>query len=215
METQHDSPPLHSLHHREAAETFAIREVEDHRCGKAGGEESGAEMSIEADLGETYRAARDRLRGPTPQPVVKLPREFRDAGVTRTELNDLTDRLISLCVKLGVRLSTLEGNEAALTSKIASLEAALDDRRATALPAPLQWRKILIQVSKATGFTVAELCGMQRHKELVEARYAAMYRMSHETTMSLAAIGRRFNRDHTTVMHGIKRHEDRMKALRG
>lgn len=52
----------------------------------------------------------------------------------------------------------------------------------------------------------------QRHRSLVIARQEAMYRAHREGGYSLPRIGRALgNRDHTTVLHGVRRHEKRMK----
>lgn len=72
-------------------------------------------------------------------------------------------------------------------------------------------RKIVDSVAKKHGLTVEAIMGDQRKREIVDARHEAMWRCSKETSFSLARIGREFgNKDHTTVMNAIKRHEQRM-----
>lgn len=59
---------------------------------------------------------------------------------------------------------------------------------------------------KTYGFTRPELIGPQRHKSLVQARHVAMYLAKKYAAKSLPEIGRRLgDRDHTTVLHGVKR----------
>lgn len=68
------------------------------------------------------------------------------------------------------------------------------------------WGAIVNEVSAKTGVAVSDILGPNRERHVVLARYEALYRTAVETTMSYFAIGRRFNRDHATIMHGIKRH---------
>lgn len=49
-----------------------------------------------------------------------------------------------------------------------------------------------------------------RKSEVVEARHFIFLFMRANTTLSLKAIGQRYNRDHTTVMAGIDRIRDLM-----
>jgi hypothetical protein len=63
-------------------------------------------------------------------------------------------------------------------------------------------------VADRSGFSVKELCSARRHKPLVMARHEAIYLISKSTTWSLVQIGRFFgHRDHTAIIHGIRRHE--------
>lgn len=68
------------------------------------------------------------------------------------------------------------------------------------------WGAIVTEVSVKTGVTVSDILGPNREKHVVLARYEALYRTAVETTMSYFAIGRRFNRDHATIIHGLQRH---------
>lgn len=66
---------------------------------------------------------------------------------------------------------------------------------------------IIAEVARKHGLKVADLKGPRRNRPYVRARQEAMYRCYRETDNSLPAIGRAFgNRDHTTVLHGIRRH---------
>ncbi|WP_169194954.1 helix-turn-helix domain-containing protein [Devosia sp. MC1541] len=72
---------------------------------------------------------------------------------------------------------------------------------------------IIEAVALAHGFTVAEMLSAQQSQPVVRARQEAMYRLSTETSLSRAGIGRRLGgKDHTTVIHGIKQHKKRMEA---
>lgn len=81
------------------------------------------------------------------------------------------------------------------------------------LPDPEHWRDIVEEVCAKHCVTAAELFSIRRARHIVKARQEAMYRLSVETSMSLPAIGRKMgNRDHTTVIYGIRSHEARMRS---
>lgn len=72
--------------------------------------------------------------------------------------------------------------------------------------------RIVIEVAIKHGFTGPEITSSRRFVPLVAARHEAMWRLSKETSMSLPAIGRKLGgKDHTTVLYGIRRHEERMR----
>jgi len=74
------------------------------------------------------------------------------------------------------------------------------------------WKRIAREVCLKHQVSMAELLSMRRSQFLCLARYEAFWRCREETTMSLPQIGYRFGgRDHTTVLHGIRRHEERMR----
>src|SRR5690606_38723466 len=77
------------------------------------------------------------------------------------------------------------------------------------------WRvnEIIRAVSKASGIPVRDITGPLRAKELVYARQAVMWIARQQGCWSYPQIGRLLgNRDHTTVMHGVNRAENRLKA---
>lgn len=56
-----------------------------------------------------------------------------------------------------------------------------------------------------TGITFEALIGPRRFGQLAEARQVAMYVARKMTDKSYPQLGRSFgNRDHTTIMHGVK-----------
>lgn len=66
---------------------------------------------------------------------------------------------------------------------------------------------IVEEVAAKHGLTVHDLRCVCRAIKLVNARHEFFYRAATETTVAYAAIGRFLNdRDHTTVIHGIRRH---------
>jgi chromosomal replication initiator protein len=73
----------------------------------------------------------------------------------------------------------------------------------------------LIMEETATYFTLTtgDLVSKSRSRPLTTARHIAMYIMRECTGLSLVKIGEIFGgRDHTTVLHGIKKIEDEMRA---
>lgn len=78
-------------------------------------------------------------------------------------------------------------------------------------PDPFRWRSIIEEVAQKHGVLMSDMRSVRRGRPLVAARHEAMWRMRNETSMSLPEIGRRLGgRDHTTVLHGIRKHEARI-----
>ena len=79
-------------------------------------------------------------------------------------------------------------------------------------------RKITIEeiqrkVSEHFNIRLSDLVGPKRLRSYARPRQIAMYLAKHMTNRSLPEIGRRFGgRDHTTIMHGVKRIEE-LKAI--
>jgi Bacterial dnaA protein helix-turn-helix len=99
----------------------------------------------------------------------------------------------------------------------------LDGQAAAVAPAPaptpapppagapeLHWRppsgaQIREIVARHYGLTRAEVQGESRRAEYVLPRHVAMYLCVRLGGLSLTLTGRVLNRDHTTVLHGVKR----------
>jgi hypothetical protein len=75
-------------------------------------------------------------------------------------------------------------------------------------------RHIATEVALKHMVGVEEIFSIRRHVPSVAARYETFWRCRHETNMSLPAIGKVFNRDHTTVLHGIRQHQRKIDGLR-
>ena len=72
---------------------------------------------------------------------------------------------------------------------------------------------IIAEVAKKHKLTVQMIKSHRRWKEIVEARQEVFWRLSRETTMSLPMMGRKLGGfDHTTVLHSIRRHEERRQT---
>jgi|SRR5271165_5914588 len=73
-----------------------------------------------------------------------------------------------------------------------------------------QARAALQAVSQRTGVPVEAILGRQRFSAIAAARHEAIWRVREVTKWSLPRVGRFFaGRDHTTVLHSVRRMEDR------
>ena len=94
---------------------------------------------------------------------------------------------------------------------LANIERAISDMfksEGNALPTP---SLIISQVCKFYSIDEALLRGSLKNKGTSEARQIAMYLIRQMTNLSLPDIGREFNRDHSTVIHAIRKVEATLK----
>ena len=77
-----------------------------------------------------------------------------------------------------------------------------------ALPTP---SLIISQVCKFYNVDETALRGTQKNKNIAEPRQIAMYLIRKLTNLSLPDIGKEFNRDHATVLYGIRKIEVALK----
>jgi len=63
---------------------------------------------------------------------------------------------------------------------------------------------ILTAVARYFGIKPDDLKGKARHKQIVGPRQVAMYLLREDGHLSTPEVGRLLNRDHTTVLHGMK-----------
>ena len=69
------------------------------------------------------------------------------------------------------------------------------------------------KVAEHYNVRLSDMIGPKRLRTIARPRQVAMYLSKHMTSRSLPEIGRRFGgRDHTTIMHGIKRIDELMAA---
>ena len=67
---------------------------------------------------------------------------------------------------------------------------------------------ILYDVCKKVRISHNTLCNTTKTRDIVEARYIYFYRARKLTNASYERIGRLVNRDHSTVIYGIKQVDD-------
>lgn len=70
---------------------------------------------------------------------------------------------------------------------------------------------IFIEVCDKHGVSANEMRGERKHPIYTQARQEFYYRAKKETTRSYPVIGRFINRDHSTVLKGIKVYEARLE----
>jgi len=79
----------------------------------------------------------------------------------------------------------------------------------SALPTP---SLIITQVCKFYSIEESVIRGTLKNRGTAEARQVAMYLIRKLTNLSFPDVGKEFNRDHTTAMHGIKKVESALAA---
>ena len=147
------------------------------------------EPSYEQALKSRYAAAQERLRNPTV--VIKA----KDAPTVKTRLLNAPKPVLPYVEKTG---------------RLVRAFTPADER------SPFEHRFIIDKVCEKHGLTYMEITGDQRRKGVVAARHEAMYLLSKQTTLSLKAIGRVMgDKDHTTVLHGIKQHTKKLMVAAG
>jgi chromosomal replication initiator protein len=100
-----------------------------------------------------------------------------------------------------------------LTVDLAAL--VLRDLIANAEKQPVTAERIIDATAEMFGFPVEQLISGSRRRPLVDARQIAMYVTRNMTELSFPDIGKAFgNRDHTTVMHAVRKIEARMGERR-
>lgn len=67
-------------------------------------------------------------------------------------------------------------------------------------------RELVLTAQHQTGVAWRSLTEKRNHKHLVRARWQA-FKVFRDAGYSLPEIGRVFGKDHTTVLHGLKRLE--------
>lgn len=107
------------------------------------------------------------------------------------------------------RIAALELELAARDAEVDRLNAELELR--SIVSKPHQALKMAKAVAKARGVSFAEMIGERRSAYLVRTRQEAMWLLKEKCGLSLPQIGRILGgRDHTTILHGIRRHVRRL-----
>jgi len=72
---------------------------------------------------------------------------------------------------------------------------------------------IVTHVARRTEVDVDKLLGVLRYADICRARHMAMWIIRRNTSLSLPQIGAIFNRDHTSVIHALRKVESAPKLL--
>ncbi len=76
----------------------------------------------------------------------------------------------------------------------------------------IDFERIMRGVEKQYPYSLQEMCGKNRNKEIAQVRHVAMYFMKKLTDKSLRDIGSFLGgRDHSTIMHGLQKIENQIK----
>ncbi len=74
------------------------------------------------------------------------------------------------------------------------------------------WKRIILETCNKHDVSYNDIMSPRRAVPIVRARQEAMWRLKMETSMSYPAIGRRLGgKDHTTILHGVRKHEERLR----
>ena len=68
----------------------------------------------------------------------------------------------------------------------------------------VRFQRIMMAVADAMQVSTRQMMTKSRQRELVQARNMCMYIMKTYFNMTFKEVGKAFNRDHTTAMHGIR-----------
>jgi chromosomal replication initiator protein len=142
---------------------------------------------------EEVRARRARLGVMRPAPVVRLVRQLPPPPAPPKPL--VQDNSRKIVAKYRCVLNIRHHSE---TVKNGSFYA---------------MRRIVEEVSEETGVSVKEIVSPCRDHRIIRARQACYYRGYYELKMSCREIGKHFGgKDHTTIAHGIAKHQERIDA---
>lgn len=77
-------------------------------------------------------------------------------------------------------------------------------------PVPITIEKIVEEVSRTEGISIDDIYGKKQKAEITRARNISMYIIRDVTNSSFEAIGEKFNKHHSTVMHSINKITEEM-----
>lgn len=149
----------------------------------------------------TYELRLGILQSKVEQAGVRIPErvlEFLAHKIATNvrELEGALNRVVAHATLVG-RDTTLETAQEVLHDVLRAA-----DRRVTI-------EEIQLRVSQHYNIKVAEMHSPRRSRSVARPRQVAMYLAKHLTQASLPSIGRKFgNRDHTTVMHAVRKIEE-------
>jgi len=156
---------------------------------------------------ERWSAARERLwHSEPPKPKPKPVRRVPSASVVDRIRRENERRMVMRRPELAIIFPSLS----------AYVEAGYPPASVVYQPEnvfPPKWRVIAQEVAAKHGISIRDIISHRRDVPTVKARHEAFWRCRKETTYSIPQIGHHFGqRDHTTVLNGIRRHEERMRA---
>ena len=145
----------------------------------------------------------------------------RKAQILNITLDDNVIYFIAEQIKMNIR--QLEGVVKKLqahimlqqgVANVATAQIYIRDVRNDESVDPVTIDRILEEVSRFYNVTPADLRSKKRDASISNARHAAMYVIRELTQLPTAAIGREFNRDHSTVVYATKECQKRINTNR-
>jgi hypothetical protein len=79
--------------------------------------------------------------------------------------------------------------------------------------APPSWRFIVALVAMKYGVHPRDILGTDRHANVIGARHEAMVSVYQHTQGSMPSVARFFDRDHTTLIHAMRKHKAKGKLV--
>jgi chromosomal replication initiation ATPase DnaA len=109
--------------------------------------------------------------------------------------------------RVDVALGRLEGSLRELGNAVQELRRALADDPGLppAFTEQTAAERVLVAVARYYDVTVAGLSSPSRRRELTRPRQVAMFLLHVHLGLSYPAIGRLLGRDHSTIVHGVRR----------
>ncbi|MGH3825958.1 MAG: helix-turn-helix domain-containing protein [Pseudonocardiaceae bacterium] len=139
----------------------------------------------------------------------RIVRLHRALDETRRFLVDHVDRNIT---ELQNALTRAAAHQSPLHDELA--EVAFRELASAEPGALVRASTVMVVASEYFGVTIEELRGARGVNAVAHARQVAMYLCRELTELSLPQIGRAFDRDHTTVMHAVRKVHGQMNQER-
>lgn len=115
----------------------------------------------------------------------------------------LTEHIERTITELHHALDYVVTGRSPLDSRLA--EVALDELVGGDVEVRVHASTVMAVTAEYYGVAASELSGRRGMKQVAHARQVAMYLCRELTALSLPQIGGEFDRDHTTVMHGVRK----------
>jgi len=173
------------------------------------------ELATYAEQASHYAAVRARLMGivaptqvrhmiPAPEPL-EPPKKRTKEEIRRDRLARRRARAAQLAMSKFKPVSVFQAKD---LPKVTVEAHYAWEGGPEVLPIPVpRWKQIVIEVAEREKILIGDLMVDNREKHVVAARGEIFYRMRHECGLSYPEIGKRMgNRDHSTVIWGVKRH---------
>lgn len=173
------------------------------------------ELATYAEQASHYAAVRARLMGivaptqvrhmiPAPEPL-EPPKKRTKEEIRRDRLARRRARAAQLAMSKFKPVSVFQAKD--LPKVTVEAHYAWEGGPEMMPPTVPLWKQIVIEVAERERIPILDLMSDFREKHVVAARGEIFYRMRHECGLSYPEIGKRMgNRDHSTVIWGVKRH---------